>query len=696
MWSPELQKYAEENQNYATFQHVKEFTGKIEDQIGYENTGKVYKQVGSFGEIRNPFVATVMKGMALMRAAEINMAKKATVEFLIKNFDSKTIQKAKGRFNGKFMEYRNVDNKDVGTITFMEGGKVRAFYVPKGIAESFEREPHMAQVIMKVWNLANVPIRNILVSRNPLWMAFNLPRDFIETWKNTPDLTMFQLMRKYVEATPHAYKEVFKGEMTPTVRKMFENKELVIDRHFKTLETEDPMHELQKSMESFGLAPQRYNSQVLKPLRFMWDKLGQAGQFTERLGKIAGSIELQGRVDRGEMGAMEKAHRVRQMVGTPDIHAGGYLKPFYNNVFLFSNVAMRGFYASYEAMRARPADYLWKTTKYNVLPKLAMAAAAAGLFGDKLKEIFDGVSEYYKTNYQVVPVGLTAKGKSVVICLPQDYAGSGIGMLAWKMSQGKWTGKKGLSAGLVQQTPYSLNPLLQAGGDFVNFLQSSQIYDSYRGKAVLTEQEQKAADSRGLVKVLKYEAGQLGANALYRFDRDRPGQVKSDLEKTLDYPPGNIIGRYLKVTDYGKLEKLQEVTDPVEQKAARRSLDIRDAITESVKKNDAKYNDEEVERLYGELRDKGLIEAGTPGSYFRNFKAKYNRFAEGRFDERKIDAFVSATTNETKATLLLEYEKTMKPKEYDDLFNQLIDEGYMKRGAVKALNLLKEREGVKK
>ncbi len=696
MWSKELQEYAEKNLNYATFQHVREFTGKLEEQIGYENSARVFKQVGTFAEIRNPFVATIMKGMALVRAAEINMAKKATTDFLLRNFGSDTIQKAKGRFNGKFMEFKNVDSEKVGTIVYMEEGKLHAYYVPKGIAESFEREPHMAQMIMRVWNLMNVPIRNILVSRNPLWMAFNVPRDFIETWKNTPDLTMFKLLQRYAQAVPHAYKEAFKGELTPTVRKMYENKELVIERHFRTLETDDPMNELKDTMRSFGLAPQRYNNIVLKPLKALWDFLGNTGKFTERLGKVAGSIELQERVNRGTMGQMEKAHRVRQLVGTPDIHAGGYLKPFYNNIFLFSNVAMRGFYASYEAFRARPVDYLWKTTKYNVMPKLVMAAAAAGLLGDELKKIYAGVSEYYKTNYQVIPLGLTEKGKSVIITLPQDYAGTGIGALVWKASQGKWVGKKGMTAAMVQQTPYSFNPLLKVGADLANYLSASQVYDDYRGKTVISDTEAKAADWHTAIKLAKYEAGQLGANAVYRFEYDDPARVKSDLEKMLDYPPGNVIGRYLKVTDYGNREQLEEVTDPVQQKAARRTLKINDKIKDSIRESGGKYDEKNIEDLYEKLRNDGTLEPGASGSTFRQFKAKYNRFAEGRFDNYKIDAFVKATTSDEKAALLSHYKDIMPAKEYDALYDQLIEEGFLKRGTVKSLNRMNEREGSKK
>ena len=52
-----------------------------------------------------------------------------------------------------------------------------------------------------------------------------------------------------------------------------------------------------------------------------------------------------------------------------------------------------------------------------------MFLAARGLFGELLKELFRGVSEYDKTNYTIVPVGIDENGKVVYIRVPQDDSG---------------------------------------------------------------------------------------------------------------------------------------------------------------------------------------------------------------------------------------------------------------------------------
>ena len=62
------------------------------------------------------------------------------------------------------------------------------FYVSKAIADSFERAPFEATKVAEIISALNRPIRDLLVSKNPLWMARNVFRDVRATVKNLPEV----------------------------------------------------------------------------------------------------------------------------------------------------------------------------------------------------------------------------------------------------------------------------------------------------------------------------------------------------------------------------------------------------------------------------------------------------------------------------------------------------------------------------
>lgn len=702
MWSESLYEYAKNNKNYATFQHVFELDNKLESQIGGSNTASVHYQKGSFGQIRNPFISTMMKGMALIRSGEINAAKENLVSSFLKGFGEDTIQKARGTFNGKYIDFKEPKSNDVGMITVMRKGKVQAYYVPKEIADTFEHTPHTAKIIMELWNYINIPLRNIMVTRNPLWMAFNVPRDFMGTLKNVKDLTAWQLAQRYVQAGPQAARLVWGNKLTEHTRGMYDRKEVVVNRAYSsdaTSDLADNPNEINKTLKEFGfdpnasMSPVKLRNKLIKPLMWVWDQLGKLGEFSEKVSKIAGSLEMQDRVKKGKLGQQEASHTVRQIVGTPDIHAGGAWKPFYNNVFLFSNVAVRGWKASWESFRGNKAGYTWKTMKYNVLPKLIMAAAAYGLIDemmgkdpkdkDSYKSVMGKVGGYYKSNYLVVPLGLTKHNKAVVLTLPQDYTGQVFGGLMWYMSQGKMVGQHSALSFAASQSPYGLNPLISLGGDMFSLMQGRDIYDDYRQRAVPgDENARKAKDWEHTYKpIAKYEFGQVGGSGLYRFNNDDPAKVQTELEKMLGLPM-NPLSRFIKVTDSGEREQLSEGLEPTVRQGARDALSIKDAIKDSIKSADGRPSDQNIEDLFNKLKDSGQLE----GKKYKNFRATYKRNMVGKFDDVFIEKFASVRSDDERAALLKHAEGSMAADKFNELYDQLIAEGYLKRGARRHFN----------
>ena len=61
-----------------------------------------------------------------------------------------------------------------------------------------------------------------------------------------------------------------------------------------------------------------------------------------------------------------------------------------------------------------------------------MLAGLLGVFGDKIKKIYEGVSEYDMTNYTIIPLGLDEDGKSIYFRVPSDETGRILGGLFWK------------------------------------------------------------------------------------------------------------------------------------------------------------------------------------------------------------------------------------------------------------------------
>jgi GGDEF domain-containing protein len=680
MWSPELMEHVKNNDEYATFELLK----FIESKYGRGVSSQIYKQVGTLQEIRNPFIATVMKDVALIRAANIKMAKKATTDFMEKYFPAEIVP-AETRWNGKGHE--PVESKDPGQgmIMFPHKGEIKAYYVPKGIADTFEKNPYMGGIIARALSMVSQIPRNVMVSKNPAWMAANLPRDFIASWKNLPGMTLLDLVNYYRKATPHAWNDAVKGQQSDLVHKMLRDKELVADRQFSSLD-EAADDEINRMLEQFGKSPVQYRNKVIKPIMAVWDHLDRLGKFTERVGKIAGHMALE---DQG-IDPMKRAHIVRNRVGTPDVKAGGRLKPIYNNMFMFSNVNIQGWRASKESAQDTPFTYAWKTAAFNVVPTLLRYAATIGLMGAAIKEVMDGVGEYYNTNYIVVPLGKDKNNKSVVMTIPQDYTGQVVGGLFWKALNGEVGGEKGLLSYATEQTPYSLNPVIALMADTVQVVRGQNPYDDYRGKQAIPEAIWKADDSRKWKELAKYEWNQIGGGSIYKFSGSGLDRVQSEFEKALKLPGGNVVGRFIRVTDQGQREELKEVKENVGKKEARRSLDVKEAIIEDINDKGGKPTVSDKVKLYRSLMEQKKISIDTK---FSEFRPRYERYANKVDSTPQIDAVIDATNLKEKSALLQHYKATMSEKAYQDIVRQLIVEGHMKSSVFKQIEL--EKAGVK-
>lgn len=589
MYSDELMNNMKNTKHYATFDIV----GHLEKRHGREATGHIYKQVGTFTETGNPLVATIMKDLALMRSINKNNAARSVVDFM-KKYYQEEVKEADTRWNPKYKTHELVESGDpeFQLLVYMNKGKMEGVYVPKLIAESFKKNPVESSLIARGLRLIATPQRAVFVGYNPGFWLFNVfYRDLKSAVKQIPGLSLTKFMPYWIKAWPKAFRSTF-GRPDETVKKMLKQGMLMSVVDYNEGAPEDlQMERLQKR---FRVHPSTWNNGVWQKflnLKRAVESISQAG---ERIPKIAGYEYLKKKFP--NMPDEKIAHLVRTRSGSPDFSRQGTAGPIYNNSLIFSNAIKEGDRSALETIKDTPAEYAWKTAKYNIIPMLIKYAAYMGLFGLGVKKIFDRVSEYDLTNYHIIPCGLDENNKAVIIRVPQDETGRIVGGLVWKAMTGgdpteTMTNIIDFTAG---QAP-GLNPMAQMIWATVEYASGRNPYDSFRQRHALNEQVFLAGGPQKHKEFAKWVANQLGAGVVYRF---KPGGIqgnKSELEKILGYPlVSNVVGRFIKVTDYGLREKINKDLDKVRRLAAKDMLLMNQALMKLFNGNGSEITDEEL------------------------------------------------------------------------------------------------------
>jgi hypothetical protein len=597
LYTKELMELMKNNKYYAKF-NVQKFMDK---KGGTLDSARVYHQIGTLSKIENPFIATVMQDISMIRAAKINQTKEAAIQ-LLNEQAAESIRPADTFYTpsgGIIPKKSGVRNESI--ITVVRDGQKQYYYVPSNIASSFEANPIEAVTVVETWSKVMQPLRDLIVSKNPLWMFRNIIRDFKETVKKLPevrDRDIPKLMELYRQALVESWGEVMLGERSKTIEDMFEQFALTSNRMYGTeeLTTED---EIEQLVEQFGLDPiseaerkefkkkfERFKELISKKTKSPWqlpllpwdlyeefienskiyEKADRLGRISELAGQIAGYKYLKNNTDYDER---KIAHKVRTQVGTPDYKRQGKWNTITNNIWLYSNIAKESVRSSYEAFTNDPGSYIWKTVTMNMIPKLLLMAAPAVvgmLMGEEAEELMqetvDGVTEYDKRNYTIIPLGLTKEGKSIYLRIPEDYEGQIFGKIAYDLAHGNIEGKEGAISDVFDFNPYGstfgpTNPYYEASTNFLRYkIQGNIPYDEYRGRLIfpdwLPEDEADKAFWR-------HQWQTMGGSILYDpyhgiKDFDTP------LEEALNVFPGNILGTFLRITDYGHQEK--EETNP--------------------------------------------------------------------------------------------------------------------------------------
>ena len=597
LYTDELFKQMQANPAYVTFQVI--------DHMEAGVTSRVYRQMGTLKSIVHPADATVLKTLVTLRAIEHNTVKRKSIELLHQHFPE-DIKPAKTVWSGK--GHRPIDSKDPDRhlVRYFKGGRPVGVYVDQYIADALENNS-VGQNLMVIQLLQMVNgryFRPVFTTFNLGFQTFNLARDVGRFWKATPQMRgtgIGDTLLRYWQAVPMAKVRAYGLSARPSAKELAAYRDLIDSEKAGILsityndfilgrESEDTQMEnvlARLGVTTFTPKPRRM---VFRPFIQMLDTLKEVGDFIETIPKGAGIYHFRGDGAIADISPQDRAF-IRERMGSPDFLAGGTAKAATNNLLLFSNAifqAVRSDLKTATEPRTR-AGFWWKTATANLLPKAVMFLALAGLLGPDLKRLFQKVSEYDRTNYIPVPVGVDANDNLIYIRIPQDDMGRLIGGLFWKALQVARDDDVFWSLGQLAdysagQFP-SVAPVFEAGLSTVQFVSGRNPYDAFRGRYVFTEDEFKARDWRTVKKFIGWQFQQLGGGVVWKFypGEQRPRE-RTPAQKILELPVvSNIIGRFVRITNYGEIEAFRGAQRQAARSDAQRRLTENEAINEAIR-----------------------------------------------------------------------------------------------------------------
>ena len=577
----EMQK----NPYYATFlvQHY------YADSYGLELNARIFPGMGTLSEITNTATATVMKNVAIIKAVNRKLAASAMANAIQQTFPDE-IKPAEFKFNGKTQSPIEPKDRDYALLVYPEDGKLKAWYVKKDVAEIFNRDPEKVFWVFRALAATNTPFRQVFINKNPGFWMFNMIRDFERYSKTMPGSWFLNVIPDYLKAIAPAWRRAW-GIEDEAINKMLKGKMLISIGNRWGFTEEDTQFEY--LLKRFDIMDQnKYKNIIVKLFAKFFEQMDNVGQWVEAIPKVAAYNYL---TKRG-YSPQEVGHIVRKMAGSPDFLTKGNAYPIYNSICLFSNAMIQGWVGDYEALKMSKFGYSLRTFIVDILPVLLTFGMSLGLLGKKNKKIMDLTSEYDKTNYTIIPLGLTKSEKAVILRIPRDYTGQVISGVLWKaLNINKAKDLLDVTDYMAGQAP-TISPTISITADVIQYMRGKNPYNEFRGQLAVNPDVFEAGGMRSLKEFAKYELNQAGAGVVYKFQYDDVGRVKTELEKVLGYPIlSNIIGRFIKVTDQGAKEQVNEELEKLRQPEAREKLAARDGVNKII--NQKPLSPEEIEGL---------------------------------------------------------------------------------------------------
>lgn len=694
LWDKELVKEMKANPAYATFQ--------VLDYLNLHIPSSIKKQRGTLKDIANVATSTMMKNVSIIKAVERNKATRLTLDFMKENFPSE-VQEAKTVFTGRSQVPVEPKEKGLALVSYMKDGKYTGYYVDRYIADGMQYwSGDQMQVAGKILRTisGNRLYRPLFTSANLGFQTFNLFRDAFRFYKNVPTIKFWQLYKvpqRYAQAFPSAVRRAWRVD-DALIKEMQGNKILGLTFNDIAL-SEEQDTQVERFLQKYDIQKMNKSTKrnFFKPITAILDLIEKTGNTFETLPKVAGYLELQGKLPPNEL-----ASYIRKNVGSPDFLRKGKAYPVYNEIFLFSNAIKEGVRSDIEvATQPSTRSGWWMKSAMTVLvPRAVMLAIAYGLYGDKPKEIMEGISEYDKSNYLIVPFSIDENGKSVYLRIPQDETSRTMGALFWKAFN---MGSNEQSFAQDLQDVFSLaagqiptvNPTITILSATKQFLAGENPYDYFRGRNIISDTEFEAGGKYALKPFLEWVWNAAGGGVFYRsINSFQAPETKTWIQKVTDAPLlSNIVGRWIKTSDYGIYEKNQQILKNERRDSARESLRrserVDDAIEEYRSGNqDARSKRSVEQKMVTDLYGKPPYDKSVKSKITNDIKKFRLGLVKGEADPY-INSLISAQSNDEKYTLLVKIQSRMSGEEFKNLAKKLYSEKIVSASVLNRVN--KER-----
>ena len=606
VFDPKLMKVIRDRLYYATMSalHENAYEDSIEavlrGRFGDGVTSHVYKQVGYLGDVKNPATATAQKALSLISMAYREQTKREIGEFMLQDGDP-MIQEAPMRWTGLGRAPVEVKNDRIGTMVFLHRGKVRAYYVPRAVADAFEHASPVDARLMSTIHKVLSPIKAIYTELNYGFWPVALRRDKRSFARKMPGAALHfgpKAIDRYLPKARAAAKASLEGKPSALA-------DDALDRHM-LISRAEPRGEavaddaFERMLLRFGMNPTSWrdeNLSVGKRLVELWNWYKRQGQINERAVKIAGMMYLDEHFPK--MPEVIKQRLVHEQSGSPNFLQRPRGGPIIDMFALFYNPWKEGLRSEYRAWTLdqdsfKPGGNKGKTARGRSAAEMfakwalytAPLAIVAWMFENdkfegllpedqrkRLRDMYRSISEYDKTNYHVIPIMWAdeAQKKVLYVRLPLEE-GERLqnGILRKALTDGE--GGQGILSFAGGQLPGE-NPVLQTARAWFTFKVTGQNpYDPFRGRNILRDDVFEAG--QGDAALAKWSANQLGAGLVVRFSDDSLyDPPKTAVEKILNAPVvSNLIGRWVKVSNRGYFERAQAAGEPVRQERAELRL----------------------------------------------------------------------------------------------------------------------------
>jgi hypothetical protein len=556
----------------------------------------IKEQVGTLKDVANPFQATILKSIGLIHLIAQQRAKNKTVEFLTTFFPG-DLARAPG-------DGTPAARKGKGVFMRLENGKPVYYYTDPYIAEAFDKgNPRTLWPIVKAADgVFRKFVYPLIITYNPAFLYIMSPlRDMQRTARNLPGLrfsvgglpveqarNLRQTGQRYTGQ--HTYTtpsgRTYTGQGSPLIREM--EAMLALGTPFDQFirgNRDDFMADLLRRMRVLpdGEVEGWFENVVWLPLRTALDKLELGGLTLDALAKTSAysMLRKQGRSSR------EAGVWVRNNAGLPNINKKGLLVKQVRALVPFWNVFVQAWRADLKLMThpTTRAGWWFRYFASNGLARVLLAVGATGALGAALKELFDGIGEYDKTNYLSVPVGATDGAdfgrKTVYLRIPESETDRMIGALISKAIRSLGPQDVALTDILdfgMGQIP-SVNPVVSVPLKWSEYLRGQNPRDTFRGREIVPPREWQAGGLHSVEPMALWAVEQTGLMNFFRWDP----RSETTWQLTLSATPG--LNKFLKMSDQGYREQQRAVQD--EQVAAAAAEKLR--LPKPVQSIEAEY-----------------------------------------------------------------------------------------------------------